>query len=361
MAAANILFVDDEQIAIQSLIVELEERGFSVFHTRNKHDVLDLYESRGIDITLVALTVSGFSGFEVLSMLKSFDPDAKIVLYTDYGSKENIVKALRLGASEFVEKPLEIETILPILKRLMEEEKKKAGLQGNLKTMNLASIIQINCEDRNQAQLLLYNRGQEGRIYFDQGRVVHAEVNDLMGEEAVYELLRWDQGTFSLEMGMAAPLRTVDSGWSQMVLEGMRRIDENQVDQALDWQETTFEEEEKSHDESGVVQRITKAISRIENVQGVVICDLDGDVLASNFAGDDWRMANVSHFLIRQAEELGSITRGGPIHKIFLRSGENKGLVLPFQDMIIYILLSKRAVPDALAEEARMMIRRYQP
>jgi len=365
VAAGNVLIVDDSERDLQSLLMALKERNYVIYQTGNKADVLSLYRNKDIDVTLVALQVSNFSGFEVLSMLKSFDPEAKIILYTEFGSKENIVRALRLGASEFLEKPLTINTVLPILERLILDSRKEAGLQGKLETMSLASIIQVNCEERNRAQLMLRHKGKEGRIFFDQGRVVHAEINGLMGEEAVYQMLEWEQGTFNLEMGLAPPLRTVDAGWSELVLEGVRRIDEGlashegQASHEMEWSDTLFEEEPAAEDESGQVQRLTKVISRMDEVEGVVISDKEGHVLASNYHQDDSQVAAISHFASRQAERMTELINAGEFQRAYLGSTTTKSLVLPFGDYFLYVLLSKRASTDAVAESARVMIRRY--
>lgn len=359
MAVGNVLVVDDSQRDLQSLLMALKEKDYVIYQTGNKSDVLSLYQNKDIDVTLVALQVSKFSGFEVLSMLKSFDPDSKIILYTEHGSKENIVRALRLGASEFLETPLTINTVLPILERLILESRKDAGLQGKLETMSLASIIQVNCEERNRALLLLRHKGQEGKIYFDQGRVVHAEINGVMGEEAVYHMLEWDRGSFNLEMGLAPPLRTVDVGWSGLVLEGVRRIDEGQASSGLDWSDTVFEEEPPVEVESGQVQRITKIISRMDEVEGVVISDGEGIVLASNYHQEDSRVAAISHFMNRQAERLAELIAAGAFQRAYLASKDTKSLVVPFGDNSLYVLISKRASADAVSQSVQMMIRRY--
>lgn len=66
-------------------------------------------------------------------------------------------------------------------------------------------------------------------MFFADGNVVHAELGSLVGEEAVYELLSWEDGPFELKMDISTSERTIDVGWSGLLLEGMRRIDEHAV------------------------------------------------------------------------------------------------------------------------------------
>jgi predicted regulator of Ras-like GTPase activity (Roadblock/LC7/MglB family) len=112
-------------------------------------------------------------------------------------------------------------------RRFEAEAESKKTVYGRLSTMGLPSIVQVNCEERNEARLRLQHQGQEGTIFFADGRAVHAGLGSQVGEEAVYELLSWEDGTFELEMGVSPPERTIEVGWSSLLLEGMRRIDES--------------------------------------------------------------------------------------------------------------------------------------
>ncbi|TKJ28270.1 MAG: hypothetical protein CEE40_11895 [Chloroflexi bacterium B3_Chlor] len=100
------------------------------------------------------------------------------------------------------------------------------AVKGDLRDMDLSSIISINCNEMNQARLLIRNEGREATVFFQDGNIVHMSLDSLEGEEVIYELLAWDDGTFELEQGIAAPTRTVTTGWSELVLEGMQQLDE---------------------------------------------------------------------------------------------------------------------------------------
>jgi hypothetical protein len=256
--------------------------------------------------------MNGFSGFEVLSLLKSYDPQATVVLYTDNGTKEHVVKALRLGASEFVETPLQMETLIPLLHRLLEETPGEKAFQGTLRTMSLASIIQMNCEERIVGVLRLRRHGKMGRIFFNEGQVVHAETDDLFGEEAVYELLEWDQGMFSLEMGVTPPRKTINAEWSGLILEGMRRIDEDQAMTASVWQERDLDMDEEEEEGEGLLEedtdineRVRNALLRINGVRHVLICNGNGNILAKEWMEGAQKAGAIAGYVIRRAEKMG--------------------------------------------------------
>ncbi|TKJ31290.1 MAG: hypothetical protein CEE40_01930 [Chloroflexi bacterium B3_Chlor] len=100
------------------------------------------------------------------------------------------------------------------------------AVKGDLRDMDLSSIISINCNEMNQARLTIRNEGREATIFFQDGSIVHMSVGSKEGEEVIYEVLAWEEGTFWLEQGVPAPKRTVTTRWSELLLEGMQQLDE---------------------------------------------------------------------------------------------------------------------------------------
>ncbi len=107
------------------------------------------------------------------------------------------------------------------------------SMQGNLHDMTIADMIQHNCQDRKTAQLRIQNAGQQVSLFFKDGVVVHAVSGDQEGEEVVYQVLGWEEGTFNLETGVEPPAVTITRGWSGLLLEGARRLDEKTLEKDL--------------------------------------------------------------------------------------------------------------------------------
>ena len=104
------------------------------------------------------------------------------------------------------------------------------ALVGNLKDIKLPSLIQLNCMEHNNAKLSIERNGRFGFIYFEGGQVTHAEFDPHIGEEAVYKLLALYEGKFKVESDVAPPVRTIQTNWSNLLLDGMHRIDHSQDD-----------------------------------------------------------------------------------------------------------------------------------
>jgi hypothetical protein len=99
-------------------------------------------------------------------------------------------------------------------------------LKGKLSEMGLSDIVQVACKGKNQACLIVQSRGQEGSLFFEDGQIVHAILDSQEGEEVIYELLTWEDGAFEIKQKMPPPKRTITASWQSLLLEGMRRLDE---------------------------------------------------------------------------------------------------------------------------------------
>ncbi|MEW6733575.1 MAG: DUF4388 domain-containing protein [Acidobacteriota bacterium] len=103
------------------------------------------------------------------------------------------------------------------------------ALVGDLKDLALVDIIQINCVGRNTARLTVHYPNGDGVFYFQDGEVVDARLGELSGIDAVYQALRYTEGSFRIDTGIAAPIRTIYDPWANILMEGMRLIDEEKA------------------------------------------------------------------------------------------------------------------------------------
>jgi predicted regulator of Ras-like GTPase activity (Roadblock/LC7/MglB family) len=99
-------------------------------------------------------------------------------------------------------------------------------LVGDLTDLALVDIIQINCVGRNTARLTVHYPIGDGVFYFADGEVVDARLGNLVGVEAVYKALAWEQGSFRIDTGIPAPTRTIFEPWANLIMEGLRLLDE---------------------------------------------------------------------------------------------------------------------------------------
>ncbi len=104
------------------------------------------------------------------------------------------------------------------------------GVKGRLKDMALVDIIQIVNAERKTAAIHLGSELGYGRVYIEKGKIVHAVYREFTGADALYQLLAWKDGEFELAPDTPPPERTIDASPEQLLMEGMRRIDESNAE-----------------------------------------------------------------------------------------------------------------------------------
>ena len=121
MQALKILVIDDEQLIRWSFEKKLKAQGYSVFAADSGEDGLRLFRSEFPDIVFVDNKLPGIQGLEVISKIRAISEDSNIVFMTAYGSIDTAVKAMKLGAQEYVNKPFSFKEIYAIIDSIREK------------------------------------------------------------------------------------------------------------------------------------------------------------------------------------------------------------------------------------------------
>jgi hypothetical protein len=103
------------------------------------------------------------------------------------------------------------------------------AFQGSLAELHLPDIIQLVSVSGKTGVFHLTDAAHRGDIWLHEGRIVHAETDDLSGEEAVYALAIWRAGEFRFEAAAASPRQTIQKSNTNLLMEAARRLDEWRV------------------------------------------------------------------------------------------------------------------------------------
>ena len=103
------------------------------------------------------------------------------------------------------------------------------AFQGSLAELHLPDIIQLISVSGKTGVFHLTDGGLRGQIYLHDGKIVHAQIEDISGEEAVYALAIWSQGDFKFEPGVATEVQTISKSNTNLLMEAARRLDEWRV------------------------------------------------------------------------------------------------------------------------------------
>ncbi len=230
------------------------------------------------------------------------------------------------------------------------------AVQGNLIDISLSSLISINCNEMNQARLLVKHRDQEGTLFFDEGDIVHMTLGSQEGEDVIFELLTWEDGTFELTKDIRAPKRSVDTNWSHLLLEGLRRIDEQTLMKSSD-DEDADREKKKAEHEAAV--RMVKDFTRINGIESALVASKYGDIIGFESTKDPKATAALTAFTGRRAEELGILLNAGALQQITM-SGEGwRMIVFPSEKQLTVLSMDPKIPVSATANSIQVTKRRH--
>ncbi|NLX55181.1 MAG: sigma-54-dependent Fis family transcriptional regulator [Planctomycetaceae bacterium] len=113
----RVLIVDDDRSMCEMLEADLRLRQFECVATTSPHDALQILKSNSFHVVLTDLRMPGMSGTELCERIVANRPDVPVVVMTAFGSLESAVAAMRVGAYDFVTKPIELDLLALALER----------------------------------------------------------------------------------------------------------------------------------------------------------------------------------------------------------------------------------------------------
>lgn len=201
----------------------------------------------------------------------------------------------------------------------------------------LQDLIQMECLALATRAVKVSNDSITGLIYFAGGQVVHAQVGNLVGEDAVFEMLTWKNGEFLIQEGVRPTEESITRHWQGLLLEAATRNDETTL--------TT------STPESGVIQLnksqfmqrdpLLQVMDDPEVVAGVQFSE-DGSLLESK--GDDpENMQAAFAFTIELLRLVGQSLGAENLKEVDLQGRQNKGLCVLNEKSIACFVTSPKA------------------
>jgi DNA-binding response OmpR family regulator len=109
---AKVLLVDDEEEFLKTLSQRLEMRGLKVTGATRGEEAVGLADKQNFDAIVIDLAMPGMDGLETLKRIKESHPDAEIIMLSGQGSIKTSIEAMKLGAEDFLEKPVDMKELL---------------------------------------------------------------------------------------------------------------------------------------------------------------------------------------------------------------------------------------------------------
>lgn len=155
-------------------------------------------------------------------------------------------------------------------------------MQGNIRDMAVPDLIQHTCQDRKTARVTFSNGARKAMLFFKDGEIIHASLGNAEGEEVVYKILSWKEGTFTLENGVKAPKSSIKRSWTGLLLLGAQRLDEEEFLHTQSPQPNLPEVKAMATRSEKLASTLAKLLTDSSDIEGIAVVGTDGLVLSAN-------------------------------------------------------------------------------
>ncbi|MGQ9897491.1 MAG: DUF4388 domain-containing protein [Acidobacteriota bacterium] len=244
-------------------------------------------------------------------------------------------------------------------------------LVGDLTDLALVDIIQINCVGRNTARLTVHYPIGDGVFYFADGEVVDARLGNLVGVEAVYKALEYDQGAFRIDTGIPAPTRTIFEPWANLIMEGLRLLDEARAGRGEDGEAATLTPTATAPTRTPAT---TSGAARVVNIYQVLVSDLtkvkgidmalavsrDGTVQAASKVKSAEKLGMMVALLVHLGRLISVPSRVGALSRMTISVGPKKVMIFDLENYLALIEFSAAVRFEIMSPHIDRIFRKMQ-
>src|SRR5258708_29016520 len=172
---SNILVVDDERDIRESLRGILEEEGYHVLLAESGEACLEQLKHKNCELVLLDIWLKGMDGLNTLERIRQMENCPEVIMISGHGTIETAVKATKLGAFDFIEKPLTLDRTLILIKNALDAHRLRRENSEFKKQMQTRSVIagdsipmkalrqQIDIMSPTNGRVLIYGESGTGK------------------------------------------------------------------------------------------------------------------------------------------------------------------------------------------------------
>ena len=239
----KLLLVDDNPMVLGMLQQALSSLARTTTATDAADALLKAVDDAP-DLLVCDYRMPGMDGRQLIEKLKSRPATANFSSVL-MASKADIAERLspQDAADDYLEKPFFLKDATRRVKRMVDrisiEKMAKTApsdgvVRGNLSQMNVIDLMQSLEMGRKSCQLSLSNNGDKCEVFFVEGQVKHATYGSLLGDAAVFKVLRWTGGNFQINFEGKTDKETTQLNTQGLLMEGLRLLDESSRDTGVE-------------------------------------------------------------------------------------------------------------------------------
>lgn len=236
MSDRTVLIVDDSPLIRQMVADAFKPRGYRILTADDGSAALRLLSSDVPDLIVADILMPVMDGWRLCEELKRNPRTSEIpfIFLTTEKEVKKRVRAFHMGVDDYLTKPFSEEELIARSERLLERSdrfralaKAAEALSGHTRHLPVADLLQIlSLNGKSGCLQLKDGEGKTGRIYFREGRIVQAELGEIMGEKALFRMMMWHDASFVLEELPEEVTETIAGTTAAVLMEGFTHWDE---------------------------------------------------------------------------------------------------------------------------------------
>ncbi|HLJ86058.1 MAG TPA: DUF4388 domain-containing protein [Candidatus Angelobacter sp.] len=246
--SAKILVIDANVFFARRVTDALKHEGFEVIHATQSAYALTMLEYDMPSAILCSTSLREMNAHELPPIVHADPKTAHVpVIALGEGGDQALMEAFRAGCADYVDKRLGPELIAAHIKTFLLSNTEgfqpvqmlgssDTALSGTLSHLDLPGVVQMLSHSRQSGSLYVNAGTIDGFVFFENGNISHAESGDLIGDDAVVQIVKHcngvEIGSYKFVPGESAATRTVLRSATELMLEALRELDEAAQDKA---------------------------------------------------------------------------------------------------------------------------------
>ncbi|MBU2621263.1 MAG: response regulator [Proteobacteria bacterium] len=347
----NVLIVDDDKDLLLSLKEGLGKfnETFSVFTSGDGLDAIEKLKNNTISLVVTDLKMEPMDGFGLLSHIMENYPDIPVIIITGYGTPEMERLAKKGGAVGYIQKPFIVKDLAVKMMTTLRRES-DGGTLHNVSSgmfLQLVEMEQKTCTVRLEDT----STGRKGVLFFKDGELYDARMNDLQGKDAAYEIFSWEQVVLSIQNECQAKENKIQSDLQGLILDAMRIKDEKS--EAAEETPVVPENTPVVPASIPVVPKSITVVAEAKTEKPDPVSTVRTRImknLGSRSGVDDIYYDSSWDGLISQMSRLGAFFRIGKIKAVFVDIGEPRNFILKHDKETVVVAVSPRCPRDRVMQ-----------
>lgn len=230
----RVLILEDDQISLASAsqtVLRAAPEGV-ITSARTLAEGRRLIGEQKFQLCVLDIQLPDGLGIDFLHDIQQKIPDACVAILTGVPLPLYRDQAEAFGVLHFMEKPADSKTLGSLVREQWDKWKGvksgSGGFSAMLTQLTTLDIIQLKCLARSTVALdFVGDEGKRGRIHFQDGEIIHAEMGGVKGVEAFNEIVGWRSGQVTEVGGAQISTRTIEGHWQGLLMHAVHWVDEH--------------------------------------------------------------------------------------------------------------------------------------